>query len=332
MENSLLIKKPRIKQKRLSILTGSDLSIKRLALIEHDSGLNGPVVWLTACIHGDEVGGIAIVHEVLSFLRKNPLLRGKVFAFPILNAMAFEVGTRDIPITNEDLNRSFPGSMRGTVGERTAHKIFSTIVDTHPTLVLDLHNDWLRSIPYIILDSGKIESKESYKIAAKIGRKTNLPLVKEPFSQKSNELVNKTLVGNLLLNDIPALTLELGTSQIVDEKHVSLGVYIILEILKSLQMIDVNLKMPEEIKNNFSNKIYIYNDKPYFSQTGLIRYLAKPGQLILKGKPFASLYNVFGKLTETLFVENDSLILGHNDSSVGIPGNPVAAFAQVISS
>ena len=306
-----------------------DVIQRRVPVLTLDSGKPGPTVWLTACIHGDEVGGIAVVHEIFSFLKKYPLLKGKVLAFPILNAMAFEVGIRDIPITNEDLNRSFPGSAKGTVGERAAYKILNTILESRPSLVLDLHNDWLRSIPYALLDSGKIESKDSYKIALKTGKEIKLPLVKEPFSAKSDELVNKTLAGNLLLNDVPALTLELGTSQIVDEKQVSFGVYIILEILKSLQMIEINLRPPDDIKTDLSEKIYTYSDKPYFSQTGLIRFLIKPGQVISQGKPFARLYNIFGRLTETLLVERDSLILGHNDSSVGIPGNPVAAFAQV---
>jgi predicted deacylase len=41
------------------ILTGSDLSRRRLPLMSATSASPGPVVWLTACGHGDEVCGRA---------------------------------------------------------------------------------------------------------------------------------------------------------------------------------------------------------------------------------------------------------------------------------
>ena len=47
----------------VKIMTGSDLSIRRLPMMVTRSPNPGDVVWLTACVHGDEVGGVVVVQE-----------------------------------------------------------------------------------------------------------------------------------------------------------------------------------------------------------------------------------------------------------------------------
>jgi predicted deacylase len=69
----------------------------------------GPVVWLTACVHGDEVGGLVIIPELFK-RRGKQLMRGALYAFPLMNPLGFETASRDIILSKEDLNRSFPGN------------------------------------------------------------------------------------------------------------------------------------------------------------------------------------------------------------------------------
>src|SRR5215213_4208112 len=136
----------------LKILSGSDLSRRRLPYMEARASEAGPAAWLTACAHGDEVGGIVVVQEIFKRLRRKPLLRGTLHAFPLMNPLGFEAGARHVTMSEEDLNRSFPGNAKGTLAERIADKIFAAICETHPAVVLDLHNDWIGSIPYTVLD------------------------------------------------------------------------------------------------------------------------------------------------------------------------------------
>lgn len=106
------------------ILTGSDLSRRRLALMEAKSENPGPVIWFTAAVHGDEVGGIVIIQEIFKKLKKGPLLKGLLYAFPLMNPIGFESATRNIPVSEEDLNRAFPGNPSGSLAERIADTIF----------------------------------------------------------------------------------------------------------------------------------------------------------------------------------------------------------------
>ena len=116
-------KSQKIKYSLLNVMTGSDLSTRRLAYLEIKSNTPGPVVWLTGCVHGDEVGGIFIIQRIFKQLRKEPLLKGAIYAFPLMNPIGFETTSRAITVSEEDLNRSFPGDEHGTLAERIAHKI-----------------------------------------------------------------------------------------------------------------------------------------------------------------------------------------------------------------
>ena len=55
----------------VKILTGSDLSQRKLPFMYARSVNQGPTVWFTAGIHGDEVGGMVVVQEIFRWEIKN---------------------------------------------------------------------------------------------------------------------------------------------------------------------------------------------------------------------------------------------------------------------
>jgi predicted deacylase len=314
----------------LKILTGTDLSRRRLPVMEIVSENPGPVLWLTACAHGDEVGGMVVIQETFRKLKKTRLVRGSVHAFPLMNPIGFESGTRHIPFSMEDLNRSYPGNPAGSLAERMAHIILSTLIQTQPSLVIDLHNDWIRSLPYAVLDP-KVEGpwSDTYESIKNIGRKTGLPVVCEEVKQGSSEW-RKTLSGCLLSSMIPALTLELGEAFVVNERNVEYGVRAIFNLLNYLEMIEFHeppfhLEYPFECREKYLS----YTHKPVVSKSGIIRFLCRPGQIVHQGQSVARVYNAFGKLIETLRAPGHALILGSADSSVALPGMPVIAFGLI---
>ncbi len=111
----------------------------------------GPTVWLSAAIHGDEVGGVEIIRQVLAALDPTEL-SGTVLAVPIVNVAGFSTGDRYMP-DRRDLNRSFPGSHRGSLASRFAHTFMTEIV--HQSDVgIDLHtgSDHRHNVPQIRAD------------------------------------------------------------------------------------------------------------------------------------------------------------------------------------
>jgi predicted deacylase len=68
----------------------------------------GPVLCLTAAIHGDELNGVEIVRRVMNRLDPGKL-GGTVVGAPIVNLFGFSRNSRYLP-DRRDLNRFFPGS------------------------------------------------------------------------------------------------------------------------------------------------------------------------------------------------------------------------------
>ncbi len=96
----------------------------------------GPVMFVCAAVHGDEINGVEIIRRIL----KDPhldRLRGTLIAIPIVNVYGFINHTRYLP-DGRDLNRSFPGSARGSLTGRIAHTFLQEIV-AHCTHGIDLH-------------------------------------------------------------------------------------------------------------------------------------------------------------------------------------------------
>jgi len=318
--------KQRVHYSFLKILTGSDLSRRRLPFMAVESGTAGPVVWLTACGHGDEVGGIVVIQELFRRIRRKPLVKGALYAFPLMNPLGFETTSRHIGLNEEDLNRSFPGSATGSMAERIAAKITATILETKPTLVLDLHNDWINSVPHTLLDSDPgPEHKRAYATATVCAARTGFAVVRDTDKLKT------TLSYSLLKQDVASLSIELGESYIVNEENIAYGVHSIWNVLAHLGLVEPGgepfaYPLPEAV----ANRVLDYSDKPLSSTSGIVRFLARPGNVVAEGAPIAKVYNAFGKLQETLTAARDAIVLGYSDSSVAFPGTPVMAFGVVV--
>ncbi|MFH1749944.1 MAG: succinylglutamate desuccinylase/aspartoacylase family protein [bacterium] len=313
-----------IKYSFIKILNGSDLSRRHLPLMSAESKNSGPVVWLNGCIHGDEVGGMVVIQEIFKQI-KDKLQNGKILAFPIMNPIGFETATRGIALSEEDLNRSFPGNLKGSLAERIARQIFSHIIQSQPSLVLDLHNDWTNSIPYALIESRSgLENNQVWQKSKNFAKKTKL------INVLDSEKIDSSLTYNLIKNNIPALTLELGASYIVDEKNINIGLNAVWNVLQTLNMVKP-LKNPDQypISQSIKDKILTYSDKPYCSNSGIIRFLVKRGQIVKKNQKLARIYNAFGKLQETILAPQNSVILGTAEYSVVFPGTHIVALGII---
>lgn len=324
-------KKQKIEYGFKKILTGSDLSSRRIAIMEIESREPGPTVWLTAAVHGDEVGGVTVVREVFKQLRKYPLRKGSVKAMPLMNPIGFENANRRIPVSEEDLNRSFPGNEKGRLSERIAATIFQTIIKTKPALVIDLHNDWIKSIPYLLIDPKPpgLKLKETYEAIKKFAEASGFVMIEE--DEKDTEELKKTLSGSLMYAGIPAFTLELGEPFVVNEENVENGLAAVWSILRELEMAEdiadfkIHFQYPDIVKG----KILPYSDLPHSQSSGLARFLVAPGSIVKPGEALAKIHNVFGKLHETIRAEQQSIVLGYSDSAVTFPGAPLISLGLI---
>ncbi|NLC28457.1 MAG: succinylglutamate desuccinylase/aspartoacylase family protein, partial [Campylobacteraceae bacterium] len=97
---------------------------------------SGPTVFISACIHGNEINGIEIIRR-LSELKLLSRLRGTLILAPIVNPYGFNALSRYLP-DRRDLNRCFPGSAVGSLTSRVAQVFFDEVVKKSD-FGIDLH-------------------------------------------------------------------------------------------------------------------------------------------------------------------------------------------------
>lgn len=294
---------------------------QQIPFITIKSSKPGPTILLTACLHGDEIGGRLIIQETFKIL-KGHLLRGNLAAFPILNPVGFKNVSRYSSLEGqEDLNRLFPGKKEGTKAEKTVAEIFKMILEKKPDLVIDIHNDWKNSIPHILIDNQKEMAKsQAFAKAKELSQQTGLITVLD------SKDIEGTLSFSLLKQDTPALAVEFGEPQIKTGKNIKVGVKAILNLLSTLKMI----KPPEEFfihpaRNLLKGKFLKYADQSSSTQ-GTIRFCVKPGQMVKKGETVATIHDDSGALQEEIKASAQGVVLGQIDSPSVSPGTVVISF------
>ena len=190
----------------------------------------GPHVWLSAAIHGDELNGIQIIRKVLSELDAKTL-RGALIAVPIVNPLGFIIQSRYLP-DRRDLNRSFPGSARGSTASRLAHLFMTQIVD-QCSMGIDLHTATNHRIntPQI---RANLDDPDTLKLAKAFGA---------PFAIHARER-DGSLRQAAAEREKKILLYEAGQAHRFDEDAIRVGVNGVMRALRAMGMIDARLPRP----------------------------------------------------------------------------------------
>lgn len=137
----------------------------------------GPVLWMHACVHGNEYCGTYNIHEFLRSLDPDQV-KGAVIALPALNISAFRMRQRSSPFeqfNNTDMNRCFPGNPNGGMTEQMAYAVFSEL-KKHATHFMDFHTAYTADTRWALYpDSGGEVSRVSRIMADAFGYEHTLP-------------------------------------------------------------------------------------------------------------------------------------------------------------
>ncbi|MFN3172301.1 MAG: succinylglutamate desuccinylase/aspartoacylase family protein [Hyphomicrobiales bacterium] len=185
--------------------------------------LDGPTVFVSAGVHGDEVIGVEIVRRLLRSKNINSL-RGTLIAVPIVNAFGFINHSRYLP-DRRDLNRSFPGSATGPLASRLAHLFLEEIVE-RCDLGIDLHSAAIhrKNLPQIRISPGNERLSELAQVFG-------APVIME------SDLRDGSLRAAARDKGKDVLLFEAGEGLRFDEMFIRAGVAGILRVLRHLKMV-----------------------------------------------------------------------------------------------
>ena len=98
----------------------------------------GRTLWVQACVHGPEAGGILGMQAFLRTLDPAKLA-GRVILLPLTNPLGFRANQRLTPQDGENLNGAFPGVPDGSPTRQLAEKVFRLALE-HADAMLDRHS------------------------------------------------------------------------------------------------------------------------------------------------------------------------------------------------
>jgi hypothetical protein len=183
---------------------------------------DGPVLFVSAAVHGDELTGVAICRRLLASNALH-ITRGTLLVVPIVNAFGFISHSRYLP-DRRDLNRSFPGSVKGSLAAQLAYLFLNEVV-ARSNFGIDLHSAAIHrsNLPQIRVNS---HDEGAYRLAEAFGA----PIIVH------SGLREGSLREAALKKGVPVLVYEAGEGLRVDELSISVGISGVLNVLAFLGM------------------------------------------------------------------------------------------------
>ncbi|EHL31983.1 succinylglutamate desuccinylase/aspartoacylase family protein [Legionella drancourtii] len=234
---------------------------------------DGPSLCITAAIHGDEINGVEIIRRFLKTKGLNHI-NGSVIAIPIVNVYGFLYQERYL-MDRRDLNRSFPGSAKGSLASILAGIISNQIL-SQSTHAIDLHTGSHHrfNLPQIRanLDMPGIED---------LALAFNVPVILHSTFRDGSmrEYANE--------QGIPFLLYEGGEALRFDELSIRTGINGILSVMAALKMLKPGKYGLKKCTPTISRDSY-WLRAPL---SGILRHIKKSGTRITKGQIIAIIAN-----------------------------------------
>jgi uncharacterized protein len=256
---------------------------------------DGPRIFLSAAIHGDEINGVEIIRRVL----KNPALKrlkGAVLAVPVVNVLGFSMQSRYLP-DRRDLNRFFPGSQTGSLASRIAYELMSQIV-SKATLGIDFHtgSNHRTNLPQVraCLDD---------EATARLARAFGAPVILDA------NVRDGSLREAVQQRKIPSLLYEGGEALRFDEFAIRDGVRGVLNVMRSVGMLPPPNK-PRAVMEPFVARSTAWARAP---DSGLLRHAARLGARVDKGQLLGVIGDPLGDNEVEVRAAANGLIIGHTN-------------------
>lgn len=269
----------------------------------------GPTVWLSAAVHGDEICGVEIIRRVLDRLDSKEI-SGTVIAVPVVNVHGFNTGDRYLP-DRRDLNRSFPGSARGSLAARIANLLMAEVV-ARSDVGIDFHtgSDRRINLPQIRAD---LDDPATLKLAKAFGARVALHSRVRDGSLR--EAATETGATVLLY--------EGGEASRFDENAISVGAEGTLRVLADLGIVR---QAPAAATETLLTRRSRWSRA---ARSGILHLEADLGSRVEKGETIAVILDPFGKRLGRVRSRGAGLVIGHTQYPLVHRGDAIAHIAEI---
>jgi len=254
---------------------------------------DGPRIFISAAIHGDELNGVEIIRR-LNQEKALDHLRGTLITIPIVNVFGVIHHSRYLP-DRRDLNRSFPGSDRGSLAGRLAD-LFMTEIVANSTHGIDLHTGALHreNLPHLRVD---LRDPEAERLAHTFG----VPVI------INSDLRDGSLREVAAERGIPMLLYEAGEALRFDELSIRAGVKGILNVMRALDMFP---KRSYRQRKQIDSLVARSSVWVRATDSGIFRTFAALGARVAKGEVLGALTSPYGDNSVELCSPVSGIVIG----------------------
>jgi predicted deacylase len=257
---------------------------------------DGPVLLLLAGMHGDEINGVEIIRQILSKNHNRPDI-GTIICVPVLNIYGFLSFTRELP-DGKDMNRSFPGSLHGSLASLVA---YHTMKDILPIIDygIDFHTGGAQRANFPQIRC-RLEDNINYVLAQAF----NPPfIINSQFRQKSlRQLAFK--------HNKRIIVFEGGESQRFDPNTITEGIAGARRVMKYLGM----TKTAPDAKRDsiiISKSTWIRAHS-----AGIFHSTVALGNLVIKNQRIGFITDPYGDFEVRLKAPADGYVIGLNNNPI----------------
>ena len=275
----------------------------------------GPSLFVSAAIHGDELNGIEIIRRLLA-LKALKYLRGTLILVPIVNVFGVLNHSRYLP-DRRDLNRSFPGSEKGSLAARLADLFMNEIL-AHCDYGIDLHTGAIHrsNLPQI---RANLDDDKTLRLAETFGA---------PVLLNSN-LRDGSLRQAAADKNISILIYEAGEALRFDEISIRGGVSGIVNVMRTLGM----LKPVSRIRKKRLREPVIARSSKWVRapQGGIFRAHVKLGDRVSKNNLLGVISDPFGDKEQEVRADFSGILIGRSSLPLVNEGDAlfnIARFSQ----
>jgi len=287
----------------------TDTSLSLSVAVAH--GLRpGPVLWLSGAVHGDELNGIEIIRQVLRLLRPREL-SGTVLAVPIVNVFGFLNESRYLP-DRRDLNRSFPGSARGSLTAQLAHRFVTEIVHRSDCGV-DFHtgSDHRTNLPQLRVDLSIPEVERMARAFA------------APVTVRA-QYRDGSLRTYCSSKGIPMLVYEGGEANRFNDEAVRAGVTGTLRVLAELGIWAGDAPPPDPA----GSIVVEHSHWERARRSGIVRIDVRPGQRVEQGEVLGVIADAVGERPTPVRASTPGIVLGYSRHPMANQGDALVHVAD----
>ena len=271
---------------------------------------DGPMVFLSAAAHGDELNGIEVVREV-AFEWDLAELAGAIVCLPVLNVQGFLTQQRYLPIYDRDLNRSFPGDPASTSAKRMAHAIFENFI-APCDLGIDFHTS-TRGRTNMLHVRADTEDDTVFRLASAFGASV---IVDGAGS-------DGTLRGEATRSGVPTITVEMGQAHRFERRLIDDALHGVESVFAEYGLQPGPVRWPGW-RTVVTEKTWIRADAG-----GIVDMHHDRGSLVHEGERICTITDPFkadGVPVEAPFT---GVLIGILENPVVYPGNPICHLAEL---